>query len=109
MAKFSIYQITKKNRDLASQSVFYGISEAFTQADARKAFANGYYSKNADVEAADNIEVQKLINQDRTNTKILKTGILRNISVGDLINNTDTNQWFIVGPKTFDIIKIKQK
>lgn len=109
MAKFSVYQIKKSNRELASLSVFYGISDAFTQADARQAFREGRYEKTADVEANSNEHVRQLINTDRSNTLILRTGLLRNIGVGDIINNTETKQWFILGPDKFDLIKIKQK
>jgi hypothetical protein len=109
MAKHSVYQIKKANRELASLSVFYGISDAFSQADARQAFREGRYEKTADVEANDNAQVKSLINADRSNPLILRTGLLRNIGVGDLINNTETNQWFIVGPERFDLIKIKAK
>lgn len=109
MAKFSVYQIKKSNRELASLSVFYGISDAFTQTDARQAFREGRYEKTADVEANSNEHVRQLINTDRSNTLILRTGLLRNIGVGDIINNTETKQWFILGPDKFDLIKIKQK
>lgn len=109
MAKHTVYQILKSNRTLASQSVFYGISEAFTQATARQAFVSGNYSKNADVEAEDNKEVSNLVNNDRANSKVLATGPLRNVSVGDLIFNHETNRWFIVGPNSYDSIKIKIK
>jgi|GEM_PF-4779035 hypothetical protein len=107
MAKHSVYQIKKANRELASLSVFYGISNAFTQADARLAFREGRYEKTADVEATDSAQVKKLINGSRDNPLILRTGLLRNIGVGDLLNNTETGQWFIVGPERFDLIKIK--
>lgn len=107
MAKFSVYQIKKANRELASLSVFYGISDAFTQADARQAFREGRYEKTADVEANGNDHVKNLINSDRSSPLILRTGLLRNVGVGDLINNTETNQWFIVGPNKDDLIKIK--
>lgn len=109
MAKFSVYQIKKSNRELASLSVFYGISDAFTQTDARQAFRESRYEKTADVEANSNEHVRQLINTDRSNTLILRTGLLRNIGVGDIINNTETKQWFILGPDKFDLIKIKQK
>lgn len=109
MAKFSVYQIKKANRDLASLSVFYGISDAFTQADARQAFREGRYEQTADVEANSNDHVKNLINNDRSSPLILRTGLLRNIGVGDLINNTETKQWFIVGPDRFDLIKIKPR
>ena len=107
MAKYSIYQVKKSNKTLASQSAFYGISDTFSQATARQAFAEGFYSHNADVEANSNIEVSKLVNTDRSSTKINALGPLRNVSVGDLINNTETGQWFIVSPTTYDPIKIK--
>jgi len=107
MAKHTVYQISKSNRTLASQSVFYGISDAFTQATARQAFTDGYYSKNADVEAEDNKGVANLVNNDRTNSKVLSTGPLRNVSVGDLIYNHETKRWFIAGPTSYDPIKIK--
>jgi hypothetical protein len=109
MAKYSVYQIKKSNRELASLSVFYGISDAFSQTDARQAFREGRYEKTADVEANSNDHVKNLINTDRANSLILRTGLLRNVGVGDLINNTETKQWFIVGPDRFDLIKIKVK
>jgi len=109
MAKFSVYQIKKANKELASLSAFYGISDAFSQADARQAFREAKYEKTADVEANNVHEVQTLINTNRSSTLILRTGLLRNISVGDLVNNTETNQWFITGPGRFDLIKIKTK
>jgi hypothetical protein len=109
MAKYSVYQIKKSNRELASLSVFYGISDAFSQADARQAFRESRYEKTADVEANSNEHVKNLINTDRSNSLILRTGLLRNVGVGDLINNTETKQWFIVGPDRFDLIKIKVK
>lgn len=109
MAKHSIYQIRKANRELASLSVFYGISSAFSQADARQAFREGKYEKTADVEANSNDHVKTLINNDRSSPLILKTGLLRNIGVGDMINNLETSQWFIVGPNGYDLIKIKAK
>lgn len=107
MAKFNVYQITKTNKTLASQSVFYGISDAFTKNTAKQAFIDGLYIKNAEVEASDNKTLTNLINNNRTSNLILSTGALRNVSVGDLINNTETEQWFIVGPSSYDIIKIK--
>ena len=109
MAKYSVYQIKKSNRDLASLSVFYGISDAFSQADARQAFREGRYEKTADVESNSNEQVKNLINTNRESPLILRTGLLRNVGVGDLINNTETKQWFIVGPDRFDLIKIKVK
>jgi|TARA_R110001592_G_scaffold12620_1_gene59773 hypothetical protein len=107
VAKFNVYQITKTNKTLASQSVFYGISDAFTKNTAKQAFIDGLYTKNAEVEASDNVSLAKLINDNRTSSLILSTGPLRNVSVGDLINNSETEQWFIVGPASYDIIKIK--
>jgi hypothetical protein len=108
MAKHTVYQISKSNRALASESVFYGITDAYTKAKARQAFIDGYYKKNADVEAESLQNVSNLINTNRTSPLILKTGPLRNISVGDLIYNHKTKQWFIVGPDRYDVIKIEQ-
>lgn len=108
MAKHTVYQISKSNRSLASESVFYGISDAYSKGKARQAFIDGYYKKNADVEAETLKDVSNLINNNRTSELILKTGPLRNISVGDLIYNHDTKQWFIVGPDRYDVIRIRQ-
>jgi len=107
MAKHEIYQIKKSNRELASQSVFYGETDAFTQQTAKQAFRDGNYSHTADVEAKDNTSVRAIVNSDRTSNKINSLGPLRNITTGDLIKNVETNQWFIVRANGFDIIKIK--
>ena len=109
MAKYTVYQIKKANRELASLSVFYGISDAFTQATARQAFRESKYEKTADVEANSIAEVQTLINTKRESPLILRAGLLRNIGVGDIINNTETNQWFIVSPTSFDLILIRAR
>lgn len=106
MARHLIYQISKTNRELASQSVFYGHSEAFTQATARKAFADGFYNKNADVEANNLQEVTKLVNTNRMSTKIVVSGALRNVGVGDIIYNDETKLYFIVSPTGYDRIKV---
>lgn len=109
MAKYSLYQIKKSNKELASLSVFYGISDAFTQASARQAFRESKYENTADIEANSTAEVQILVNTDRTNAKILKLGLLRNVGIGDLIHNTETNQWFIVSPTSYDLILIRPR
>jgi hypothetical protein len=106
MAKYVVYQIKKSNRELASNAQFYTESDAFTQATARLAFKEGQYSHNADVEAETPRGVADLIKNERTSTKIVSTGPLRTIGVGDLIHNASTNQWFIVSPVGFDQIKI---
>jgi len=107
MAKHEVYQIKKTNRRLASESVFYGISDAFTQATAKQAFRDGYYSHTADVEAANNKGVADLVNNDRTSAKINSLGPLRNISVGDLIHNVESDRWFITSSSGYDPISIR--
>lgn len=106
MAKHYVYQIPKSERELATQSVFYSLSEAFTKADAKKAFIAGKYKRVADVEALGNPEVKDLVNNDRGSTKILKLGALRNVNVGDLIYNEETKLYFIVSATGFDRLKI---
>ena len=108
MAKFRVYQIKRSNRDLASQALFYTISENFTQATARNAFASGEYNEVATVEANSLLEVQSIIENDRTSPKLLVAGQLRNITVGDIIQNVDDNLYFIAAPETYDRIKIKR-
>lgn len=39
MAKHALFQIPKSDRELVTRSVFYGLSDAYTQADAKKAYA----------------------------------------------------------------------
>jgi len=106
MAKHYVFQIPKSERELATQSVFYTLSDAFTKTDAKKSFIAGKYKRVADVEATDNAEVKNLVNNDRGSTKILKLGALRNVNVGDLIFNEETKLYFIVSPTGFDRIKI---
>ena len=106
MSKHTIYQIAKSNKALASQSIFYGISDAFSISTARKAFADGYYNKAADVEANNLSEASTLVNTDRANSKILISGALRNVSIGDIILDNDTGVYSIVSPVGFDRIKI---
>ncbi len=107
MARHHVYQISKTNKALASQSVFYGLSDAFTQANARKAFVEGSYAKNADIEANSLNEVKSLVNTNRMSSKIVISGALRNIGVGDIIFNEESGLYFIVSPTGYDRIKIK--
>jgi hypothetical protein len=105
MAKHTIYQIPKSNRQLASRAVYYGISDSFTKSDAITAFAENKYTKVADVEAESAKAAKLIINSDRS--KAVTYSVLRNVSIGDIIHNTETNVYFIVGETTFDRIKIK--
>ena len=106
MAKHFVYQIPKSERDLVTQSVFYSLSDAYTKADAKKAFIAGKYAHTADVEAKTNQEVKSLVNNDRGSAKINKLGALRNVNIGDLIFNSETKLYFIVSSTGFDRVKI---
>lgn len=106
MAKFNVFQIPKSNRDLANSATFYGLSDSFTQQNARKAFLEGEYLRVADVEADAFGEVSNLVNNNRTSTKINIIGQLRNITVGDILYNTESLLHYIVSPEGFDRIKI---
>jgi hypothetical protein len=107
MAKHTVYQIQKSNRDLASQALFYGTSTAFTKATAIKAFAEQKYRRTADVEAENNNQVKALVNTDRSNPKVLPVAGLRNVNVGDIIYNHETKIYYIVKSEGYDRIKIK--
>lgn len=106
MAKFNVFQIPKSNRDLANSATFYGLSDSFTQQNARKAFLEGEYLRVADVEADTFGEVSNLVNNNRTSTKINIIGQLRNITVGDILYNTESLLHYIISPEGFDRIKI---
>lgn len=108
MAKFTVYQIKRSERALASRALFYGISDSFTQADARNAFSSGDYVKTADVEAENLQEVTSIINNDRGSAKLVRTGPLRNIAIGDLIHNADTDVYFIATTNAYERIKIRR-
>lgn len=106
MAKFRVYQIGREHRLLASSAQFYGFGENFTQSTAKQAFRNKKYAEVAVVEAASYEEVRQLINNDRGNSKILSTAPLRNINIGDIIYNEETNLYYIVGREAFERIKL---
>lgn len=106
MAKFRIYQIKRSERALASRALFYGISDNFTQTDARNAFSSGDYGTAADVEAETLSEVRTIVDTDRGSSRLLPLGPLRNIAIGDIIHNVDTNVYFIVATNRYDRIKI---
>ena len=108
MAKFTVYQIKRANRALASRALFYGISDTFTQADARNAFASGDYNLAADVEANSIPEMRQIIDTDRGSSRLVPRGPLRNIAIGDIIHNTETDVYFIVATNTYDRIKIRR-
>lgn len=106
MAKFAVYQIKRSERALASRALFYGISDSFTQADARNAFSSGDYVKTADIEANSIPELRNIIENDRGSSKLVRTGQLRNITIGDIIHNVETDVYSIVATNTYDRIKI---
>ena len=106
MARHIVYQIPKSFKDLANSATFYGLSDSFTADNARKAFLESQYIRVADVEANTFGDVRNLVNNDRTSSKISVIGQLRNITVGDILYNTESLLYYIVSPDGFDRIKI---
>ena len=108
MAKHTVYQIKRANRELASNALFYGSTTAFTKATAIKAFAEQQYRRTADVEAENNRQVKDLVNNDRTNSLVLSLGGLRNVNIGDIIYNHETDTYVLVAPDNkYDRVKVK--
>jgi len=104
--KFTFYQVSRKDTNLASLAKFYSYSPSYTSVEARQAYKSGKYEKSAVVEADNIVAAEKLLNTDTISPLIKAENNLRIIGVGDIAYNHQKAQYFIRAANTWDRIKI---
>ena len=104
--RIDVYQVNRKDTNLASSAKFYGYSPSFTQVEARRAFNANKYTRVAVIEAKDVAEMVKLVNTDRTNSRVKAEPLLRDIAIGDVIHLLQTGFYYIKSPTGWDRIKM---
>lgn len=104
--KFTLYQVSRKDPNLASLAKFYSYSAAYTSVEARQAYKSGKYIKSADVEANNIVEAENMIATNRESTLVKAELNLRVVGIGDIIFNHQKQQHFIRSQAGWDRIKI---